>query len=124
MAVLSFGKHLGRPLSQVPTGYLKWTLTSCDSLDHWTRAAVKAELGKRGQKYVSADVVLADLEERITSAVVDDDDIDFGTAALVSDHLMAIFQEVRAKYEIVSETEMMLRPNRPPRRFGEEEEVV
>jgi hypothetical protein len=118
--ILPFGKHRGKRLSEVPTSYLRWALASCDALDHWTRAAMKEELGRRGQKYVQADEVLHALEERITSAVVDDDDIDHGTAVLVSEHLMVAFQEVRARYEIVSATEMMLRPQGPPRRWGEE----
>jgi hypothetical protein len=117
---LRFGQHRGKRLCEVPDRYLRWLHRGCDSISPWERQQVKDELSRRGQKFVPADEVLHDLEDRITSAVVDDDDIDHGTAALVGDHLMVAFREIREKYEITSETELMLRPQRPPRRWGEE----
>jgi hypothetical protein len=47
MPCLWFGRHKGKPLSEVDTGYLKWTLATV-KLSSGTRAAVEAELSARG----------------------------------------------------------------------------
>jgi hypothetical protein len=44
---LPFGKHKGRPLSDVPASYLSWLLTI--KLSSGLRAAVEGELRRRGQ---------------------------------------------------------------------------
>lgn len=41
-----FGKHRGKPLPDIPNGYLAWVLRECD-LDPWLRAAVQCELQRR-----------------------------------------------------------------------------
>jgi hypothetical protein len=44
---LYFGQHKGKPLPQVPTGYLRWALATV-TLSTGLRAAVRAELLSRG----------------------------------------------------------------------------
>jgi hypothetical protein len=44
---LPFGKHRGKPLPQVPTGYLRWALDTV-KLSTGLRAAVRGELLSRG----------------------------------------------------------------------------
>jgi Putative quorum-sensing-regulated virulence factor len=43
---MPFGKHKGRPISALPTGYLCW-LTTLDDLKWYLREAVEAELERR-----------------------------------------------------------------------------
>ena len=40
---LSFGKHKGVPLTDVPIGYLKWVLRECD-IKKSTRSAIEAAM--------------------------------------------------------------------------------
>jgi hypothetical protein len=120
--VITFGKHAGKRLCELPDGYLRWLLQNCNNLDPWLRPQVRAELGRRGQKFVPANLVLADLEETLTARIAEDPALPHGTAALVNDHVLAAFEEVRSRHQVVDETELMLRPGRPPRRFGEVEE--
>jgi hypothetical protein len=44
----NFGKHKGVPVSDVPTGYLRWVLRECECIDPPLRAAVEDELARRG----------------------------------------------------------------------------
>jgi hypothetical protein len=120
-AVMPFGRHRGKCLTALPDGYLKWLLQHCD-LEPWLLSEVRSEAARRGQKFAVADELLADLEERITQAVAEDGGIDHATAGRIGDHLLAAFQGVREDYGVVAETELMLKPQRPPRRFGEPEE--
>jgi hypothetical protein len=43
---MPFGKHKGRPISALPTGYLCW-LTTLEDLKWYLREAVEAELRRR-----------------------------------------------------------------------------
>lgn len=40
MPFMPFGKHQGKPLSEVPSSYLRWLLRECD-LEPWLRAAAQ-----------------------------------------------------------------------------------
>jgi hypothetical protein len=42
-----FGKHRGRRVCDVPTGYLRWCLRECECLDPYLRRAVHEELRRR-----------------------------------------------------------------------------
>jgi hypothetical protein len=44
---LPFGKHMGRPLAELPGDYLDWLLRNC-KLSSGLRAAVAGELARRG----------------------------------------------------------------------------
>ena len=46
--LMPFGKHAGKPLSAVPTGYLSWALANC-RLSSGIRSAIGAELRGRGE---------------------------------------------------------------------------
>lgn len=43
---MPFGRHKGRPLSEIPSEYLSWLLRECD-LRPWLHDAVEAELQDR-----------------------------------------------------------------------------
>ena len=43
-AILSFGKHKGQQLSEVPTPYLLWLLDNVDWLDRYLRCAIERYL--------------------------------------------------------------------------------
>jgi hypothetical protein len=45
---LSFGKHVGKELAEVPTPYLLWVIRARRSLDPALRQAIWRELGERG----------------------------------------------------------------------------
>lgn len=47
VVLMPFGKHKGRPLGEVPTGYLRWALAEA-KLSAGLRGAVRAELSRRG----------------------------------------------------------------------------
>jgi hypothetical protein len=108
MVQLHFGRHAGEPLWAVPTRYLRWLLSGCDRLDDRLRQAVKQELRRRGERYVSAAAVLADLEELVTARVSEDWRLDHETAGVVSDHLLDAFEELRSKWDIGSTTELTI----------------
>jgi hypothetical protein len=120
LARLSFGKHAGKRLSEVPTSYLKWALGGLDALDPWLRQQIRDEVCKRGTRFLPADEVLADLEELVTRRVADDDALDAETAGQLSDHLMDAFDELRTRHGIGSETELTTAPRGPARRSFEE----
>lgn len=42
-----FGKHKGRLVADVPSGYLAWCLREIDNLDYWLRRAIEGELERR-----------------------------------------------------------------------------
>jgi hypothetical protein len=45
---MTFGKHNGRLLTDVPTGYLRWLLRECDNLEPRLREGVLWTLRDRG----------------------------------------------------------------------------
>ena len=44
--VMQFGKHKGKPLSEIPAGYLTWILENVPTLYPDTRAAIEAYIGR------------------------------------------------------------------------------
>lgn len=48
MTRLGFGRHRGCRLEEIPAGYLTWMLHGIPDLLPGLRAAVQAELGRRG----------------------------------------------------------------------------
>jgi hypothetical protein len=109
MTRLTFGKHAGRLLTDVPTGYLRFLL-GCDRLDPWLRPLVKEELCRRGERYVPASDVLADFEEVLTARVSEDEALTHDVAGRVSDHVMEAFEEVRQRHMIGEDTELSIAP--------------
>jgi hypothetical protein len=47
MRTMPFGKHKGLPFCDIPTSYLEWLLSGCDSIDSRLRRAVESELDDR-----------------------------------------------------------------------------
>jgi hypothetical protein len=47
--MMPFGKHKGKLISEIPTGYLLWLERECD-LDGWLRVAVERELDRRPRR--------------------------------------------------------------------------
>jgi hypothetical protein len=45
---MTFGKHLGKLVSEVPTSYLRWCFRECRDIDLWLRSAIARELDRRG----------------------------------------------------------------------------
>jgi hypothetical protein len=111
-AFLPCGKWRGRPLADVPTGYLRWAVGGMDTLDPWTRDAVRQELRRRGARFLPAAVVLDDLEEILTERVSEDPALPHAAAGLVSDHVLSAFEELRQRHEIGQETELVVAPRR------------
>jgi hypothetical protein len=107
---LPCGKWRGYPLADVPTHYLKWALNGMDRLDDWTRDEVRQELRRRGERYAPAGLVLADLEETLTARISEDPLLDFAVAAIVSDHVLLAFEEVRDRHGVVADTQLVLTP--------------
>jgi hypothetical protein len=47
---MTFGKHEGEQVSDVPTSYLRWCLRICDNLEPWLRSAIAREMDRRNQE--------------------------------------------------------------------------
>lgn len=47
MARLEFGKHRGKPLSEVPASYLQWCLDTLHNLTGYVRLQIRRELESR-----------------------------------------------------------------------------
>src|SRR5688572_18176365 len=112
MVFMTFGKHRGRAVADLPKGYLRWLLAECDQIEPWLARVVRQELSRRGERYVEAEVVLSDLEETLTAAVAGNPAIDFDVAGVVADHVLTTFEAVRAKYGITADTELVVPPRR------------
>ena len=114
---MPWGKYRGEALDAIPQGYLRWLLNA-DAAEPWLRQAVRQELRRRGERFVRADAVLADLEDTLTAAVAEDDALDHETAGRVADHVLDTFEQVRERHGLGPETELYrpARPDRPPDR--------
>jgi hypothetical protein len=109
---MPFGKWRGRELTALPTGYLRWLVKAC-SLDDWLDLSVRAELERRGDRFVDAASVLADLEEELTRTVSEDDAIGHDDAGRLADHVLEAFEVVRRRHGIGHATQMVIRGERP-----------
>ena len=109
---LPFGKHRGKPLSAVPTGYLRW-LQRSEDLESWLLGEVEAELARRGVRAVDAVLVLHHIEEEIYERISDDPDIDHALAGVVTDHVMEALESVRRRHGIGEVTTLTIAPNQP-----------
>lgn len=105
---LPFGKWRGRLLNDVPLSYLKWMLSECNAAEPWLVAAVRAEVSARGERFLDAAAVLADLEEALTEAVSDDDELPHWVASRLTDHALTAFEAVRTRHGIGSSTELVV----------------
>lgn len=107
---MPFGKHKGKEIDRLPTGYLRWLLGQSDV--QWAVVSeCKAVLARRQERFLSADMVLADLEETLTLLVSDDPTLDHEIAGTVSDHVLTAFDEVRQRYHIGRNTELVVPPD-------------
>jgi hypothetical protein len=116
--VLKFGRHRGKPLEKVTTSYLRWLVSGCDRLDGQLLRHARAELERRGDRYLPADAVLDDLEDLIAQEIDADPRIDHEAAALLSDAVLVAFERLRRHYGVGSETDLVV-PGRPRERFWE-----
>ena len=107
-AVLPFGKHRGESIRTVPTTYLRWLVRGCDRLDPWLLSQVKDELERRGERHVSAALVLGELEEELSQAVSEDPLVGHEEAGRLGDHLLTAFTTVRERYGIAPWSEVQL----------------
>jgi hypothetical protein len=114
---LPFGKHRGKPLADIPRSYLSWALNTCD-LDPFLAWHVQAELRRRGERFLPAAAVLAELEELLTVAVSEDPGLTHAVAACVSDHVLLAFERLRAMHGIGTETELVIHPRPDPARWA------
>ncbi len=112
--MLDFGKHRGKRLGDVPTGYLRWLLSGCDRLDPATRQGVKEELARRGDKYLDAWTVLADVEENLTVRLAEDDSLDHVVCGTVLDHVLEAFEHVRELHGIEDGATLLVRKRVDP----------
>src|SRR5262249_10287977 len=104
-----------RHVSDVPTGYLRFLVEKFDGLKPWLRWHVEAELKRRGERYLPAEAVLADLGELLTVAVSAGEAFDHVVAAGVRDHVFQAFEELRQRHGIGTETDLVV-PATPGRR--------
>jgi hypothetical protein len=111
-ATMPFGKHRGRELIDLPTGYLRWLVRECNLDDELDRS-VRAELARRGDRFVDAASVLADLEEEVTRRVSEDGQIGHDDAGRLADHVLEAFQAVRQRHGIGTTTQMVVPGERP-----------
>jgi hypothetical protein len=110
-AIMLFGKHREKSLADLPVSYLRW-LAKCD-LDDWLERCVRAELSRRGERFVDAAAVVADIEEGGTRLVSGDDRIGHDDAGRLCDHLLSAFETVRRRHGIGAGTELVLPGERP-----------
>src|SRR5262249_2316759 len=110
-ATMPWGKHRGRKLTDLPTGYLKWVINAAD-IDAWLVGQAKQELRKRGQRYVPAADVLVDVEESVTRLVCEVPALNHEVCGIVTDCLLDAFAEVRQRFGIGLQTEMVVEPTR------------
>src|SRR5262245_55294851 len=68
-ASMPFGKHRGQRIADLNTNYLRWVLRECVNLDPFLHWQIESELCERGERYLSAAVVLSELEELIAAAI-------------------------------------------------------
>lgn len=106
---LGFGKHKGRRLDQVPRGYLKWIINA-DDMPFSLRQAARNELQRRGERCLPAATVIADIEDELAKLLCEDEALDDGTCASVSDHVLEAFEAVRRRHGIGAETELFVPP--------------
>jgi hypothetical protein len=111
---ISFGKHKGKPLADLPTGYLRWVLANCPGADPWLLASARKEAERRGERFLPAAEVLADLEEQM-AVELDNADVDHDTAAVLGDVVLTAFEAVRQKCGLGTETELHVPPREPAR---------
>lgn len=109
--VLWFGKYRGMRLDQVSKGYLNWLL-SCDNLEPWFREQVKGELASRGERFIPATPVLAQLQDSIEECLCDEV-LDPEESARVNDRVLDVFDAARQRYGIGPNTELTV-PGRKP----------
>src|SRR5262245_61645855 len=108
---MTFGKHRGRPVGELPTGYLKWLL-GCDDLNGPLKSAARAALARRQVKLVPFDQVLADLQDTIEFHVSEDYTISHAAAAALSDCVLDAFEEVRRRHGLEDGGELVIDPPR------------
>lgn len=113
---LSFGKYRGRPIGEVPDGYLRWCLANVTDLRPAVEILIRGELARRGERYADAALVLADLEETLTARVSEDWEISHEAAGQLTDHVMEAFDEVRERHGIGDGTVLLIQASHPPAR--------
>ena len=111
------GKHAGQELSAVPLSYLRWMLKE-EAEEPWFLAHVRAEVGRRGQRFLEAAAVLFVLEEALVEAISEDDTLPEWEAAALCDHVLEVFAAVRKHYGIGEATELLVPARREPVKWG------
>src|SRR5262245_6921083 len=108
---IPFGKYRGKTFDELPIGYVKWLLT-VDFVEPWVKRAAWAELARRGERFVSAVAVLDEIEEALTKAVAEDAGLSHDAAGRLTDHVLVVFEAVRERHAIGTETDMDISPLR------------
>lgn len=116
---LTFGKHKGQHIESVPTAYLRW-LQRADDLEPYLLREIEAELCRRGQRVVTADALLADLEEELTRAVSEEADVCHGCAGRLTDCVMDAFDAVRRRHGVSDGTLLETAASERPGRFRQD----
>lgn len=110
-AILTFGKHHGQKVCDVPTPYLRWCYLKFTRLnqDRDLKNAIRAELRERAKhappeakprRIVDAASVLVELEDRLNQRLSTDPAISHVDAGLLTDHVMVCFAETRLRHQI------------------------
>jgi hypothetical protein len=113
MVTLPFGKHKGERIDTLPTAYLRWFVGNVDGLDAWLEQQIRAELQDRGERYLRAVEVFSELEEGVLERLTEADGIDHATAGIIGDVLLDAFQDLRRRYGIGRETELVVNEGKP-----------